>query len=155
RSVLGDKRAIDLGTGAVRPPLSSPLGRGRGGGANALSHDGRLIARWSLCRWVEAADASEGKRTPPPAAMPPDANFLEGIERASGKRLWRVPNEGCREWRFSPDDRFLEKEHNWAGAEIIDALTGERVEFPGGLLDIAPGGREVVLTATGPELWSV
>ena len=154
RTVYGDERTIDLSTGVVGSPAGPPRQRATSGSA-ALSHDRRRIARWSTCRFVDLA-GEDVQRSSSPGAAPPAPTFLEVLDRETGKTLWRTVNDGCRAWRFSPDDRYLEKTSNSAGDEVVDALTGERVRFPGGLLEIAPQGkRVVVLTPTGPQLWSV
>ncbi len=154
RTVSGNKRAIELSTGVVIPPTAPPRPRSTSEGV-ALSHDGTKIARWSICRWTDLA-GEEVKRSPAPGVAPAAPTFLEVLDRATGKTLWRTANDGCRTWRFGPDDRYLEKTSNFAGDEVVDALTGERLQFPGGLLEIAPQGkRVVVLTPTGPQLWSV
>jgi len=159
RVVFGDLRALDLATGVVSPSPEVPGARqttGGHGNGMAVSHDGRRIARWSTCRWVDLSSATAQAQRSAPGARDED-DFLEVTDRETGKRLWRTSNgRGCYDWRFSPDDRFLEKPSNHAGDEIIDALTGARTRFPGGLLEItADGNRVIVLTATGPELWSV
>jgi WD40 repeat protein len=159
RAVYGDLRALDLATGVVRPSPEVPGARARTGGHGssvAVSNDGRRIARWSRCQSVDlSATTAPAQRSTPGARD--DDDFLEVTDRETGKLLWRTNNPGgCYEWRFSPDDRFLEKQSNYAGDEIVDALTGARTQFPGGLLEItADGKRVIVLTATGPELWSV
>jgi WD40 repeat protein len=159
RVVFGDLRALDLATGVISPSPEVPAARTTTGGHGsgiAVSHDGRRIARWSTCRWVElSATTAQAQRSP--AESRNDHDFLEVTDRQTGKLLWRTSNgRGCYDWRFSPDDRFLEKPRNHAGDEIIDALTGVRTQFPGGLLEITDDGKRViVLTGTGPALWSV
>ena len=155
-TVYGDKRGIDLSTGVVVGPPTVPPRAREASLDVALSHDRRWIARWSTCRWVEELAGAPGKRSPAPSVRPAAPDFLEMSDRATGRTLWRTANGGCRGWRFSPDDRYLEKASNSAGDEVVDVLTGERLQFPGGLLEIAPQGRRVVvLTPTGPQLWSV
>lgn len=133
-------------------PSASERRSGRGG--SPLSHDGRFLARWSECMAVLLSGPGRSRASSSGAT---NENFLQVVEQATGKVLWRTHDGGCgRSWQFSPDDRFLEKTPNRYGNEIIDAMTGERVRFPGGLTQISPDGKRViVLTPTGPELWSV
>ncbi|HWO13117.1 MAG TPA: hypothetical protein VNN80_26635, partial [Polyangiaceae bacterium] len=123
-------------------------------GGSWESHDGRFYVRSSECRAVLLAGAWSGRSSSSNAT---DESFLEVVEKATGKVLWRTQGGGCgRDWQFSPDDRFLEKTPGSYRNEIVNALTGERVRFPGGLTRISPDGKRViVLTPTGPELWSV
>jgi DNA-binding beta-propeller fold protein YncE len=133
------------------PTAVEPSSRG---GGSSVSRDGRRVVTWDTCTAV-ALDGSERKGSPAPVAG--DTNFLQVSEVQSGRVLWRTRNVGCGyTWQFSPDDRFLEKTWGRYSREIVDALTGERVRFPGGLTQISPDGKRVItLTPTGPELWSV
>jgi WD40 repeat protein len=164
QTLLGSRGAIDLRSGARRAGLPAPRPSPASPGVTS-SHDGRLQARWSVC---PQADAGGGGK---PAAAISGGSVaaplsLELSEQATGKVWWRRPDDGdCRrEWRFSPDDRFLEKAEraDLEKAEradrntIVDVRTGDRVRFPGELLPIAADGRRVVVLMTnGPQIWSV
>jgi hypothetical protein len=158
RTVRGDGRAIDLETGAERPagPSSSPYAGAGLEGGSSVSHDGRYVASWPGCGPFELY-AAQSLRSSPPAHAQADARRLLVMgESATGKVLWRVPTDGCTPWRFSPGDRFLEKLPNFYGQQIYNARTGERLDFPGGLLQIAPDDAHVVVLGhVGPELWSL
>jgi hypothetical protein len=154
RTVRGDGRAIDLETGAVRPagPSPAPLsGSGREGGVT-VSHDGRYLGHWTGCGPAEPIHFRE---IAPGISPSPNEPILEVSERGTNRVLWRVPSN-CTSWRFSPGDRFLEKDGPRWEHRIFRALTGETIDLPGAVLEIAPDDARVIVVGwKGPELFSL